>query len=396
MQHAKQQPRYVIWGMVGALLLTLFGGWQLTRESNAMSPYRPLTGAALTQQFLTGECQVDAASSCTVAHKLGSAKIAAVVTPGDPGQLASVPHGGYTADSFRVKFNWRTGSTFPAGTKIRFSAVVGLQEAGPTPTPTPTSSPTLSPSPSPSPTASPSTSPSPTPTSTPTAPVRCTDPVFTGTAPDSRWSDPRNSNVVVNNEVWNRTEAGPQTIHVCSSSSWFVTSDQTGSAIKSYPDTQVLYSNPQIGSIPSMVSRWSHEAPDAGEWNAAYDIWLNGWDRELMIWTEHRYGGSAGAPLPPGNAIDKATPTIDGVTYTAWRRDADTPGDRNYIALVRTSEAAAGQIDLKAVFNWLVSKGWLQNTNTLQAVDYGIEIADTAGGPATFRLNDFHVSPGMR
>jgi hypothetical protein len=196
----------------------------------------------------------------------------------------------------------------------------------------------------------------------------------------------------VNNEVWNTTESGPQSIHVCSAKSWYVVANhpKPGAdrhSIKSYPDTQKLFSNPRIGSFNTVTSTWAHEAPAVGEWNASYDIWLNNWNTELMIWTDHRYGGDRPAPLPPGDAQETATVTIDGQPYKAWRRS-----NGSYIALVMDPMRSSGSVDLKKVFDWLVSKNWLQSTNTLQAIDYGIEIADTGGVPRTFYLNDFSLT----
>jgi hypothetical protein len=219
--------------------------------------------------------------------------------------------------------------------------------------------------------------------------ARCTSPKFITSEPKGNWSDPARPNWVVNNEVWNGDEAGTQTLNVCSASSWYVVANhpKPGAdkhSIKSYPDTQVLFPNTPIGEITSITSTFSHEAPAVGEWNAAYDIWMNDWETELMLWTQHRYGGDRPAPLPPGDAQETATVTIDGQPMKAWRRS-----NGNYIALVMDPMRPAGSVDLKKVFDWLVSKGWLKNTATLQAVDYGIEIADTAGSEQTFRLNDF-------
>lgn len=131
--------------------------------------------------------------------------------------------------------------------------------------------------------------------------------------------------------------------------------------------------------------------PAVGEWNASYDIWVNGFGKgstaEVMIWTDHRYP----ARIPPSNATESVQVTIDGRVFTAWRRPAHPGG--SYIALAMNTKSPAGKLDVLAVLRWLVGKGWLKSTDKIAAVEYGVEIANTpVGKPQTFRLNDFTLS----
>lgn len=321
----------------------------------------------------TTKVTLDASSTAVVEHGVGKVPTAVVVQSARPGQLATVLPSSYTDTNFRVKMNWHDGVTFKPGTIIELAVFVVYEEDEEPPAEPPS--------------------------------ARCTQPVFVTEVPrgdGSNWSDPAQPNVVVNNEVWNADEAGPQKLSVCSARSWFVESTQPKagadpSSIKSYPCTQTLFSNPTLGSLigadRELSAKWAHEAPATGEWNWAFDIWHNGWSspkkKELMIWTEHRYGGDNLAPLPPGNAIDKATATIDGKEFVAWRRDLQAAGDRGYIALVAKTAIRAGQLDLKQVYAWLISKGWMTATETLTALNYGVEIADTKQKPERFYLNDY-------
>jgi hypothetical protein len=227
---------------------------------------------------------------------------------------------------------------------------------------------------------------------------RCASPVWQTSVPrGTNWVKPGSTTVRVLNEVWNDKEAGPQTIKVCSASSWLVEAnhpkvgvppDRYG-AVKSYPCTQVLFAKPTIASLTSLTSRWAHEAPARGEWNACYDIWLGGLGSastaEVMIWTDHRYPGN----LPPGNALKSTTLSVDGATYTAWTRKNSNGGD--YIALVRQLKATDGSVNLKNIFSALTQLGWIKSTDTLAAVNYGIELSNTEFTPATFWLNDFKL-----
>jgi hypothetical protein len=56
------------------------------------------------------------------------------------------------------------------------------------------------------------------------------------------------------------------------------------------------------------------------------------------------------------------------------------------------TKTPAGTLDLLAVFRWLVGKGWLKATDKVAAIEYGVEIANTAGGPQTFRLNNYTLT----
>lgn len=156
-------------------------------------------------------------------------------------------------------------------------------------------------------------------------------------------------------------------------------------SIKSYPCTQKNF-NQRIDSFSVIESSWSMTNPPVGEWNASYDVWINGFGKgstaEVMIWTDHRYP----ARIPPSNATESTKATIDGLNFTAWRRPAHPGG--SYIALVLDTKSPAGALDLLAVFRWLVTKGWLQGSDKIAAIEYGVEIANTPG-PETFRLNDF-------
>lgn len=230
-------------------------------------------------------------------------------------------------------------------------------------------------------------------------PPRCALPIWqTSVQRGTNWVKPGSTTVRVLNEVWNTAEAGPQTIKVCSASSWFVEAnhpkagvpaDREGS-VKSYPCTQVLFSKPALSSIVSLTSKWAHEAPAAGYWNACYDIWLGGLGSastaEVMVWTDKRYPG----PIPASNALKSVKANLNGVPFTAWTRKNSNGGD--YIAVVFDQNRQRGDVDLLAVFKYLASLGWIKMTDTLAAVNYGIEISSTKSAPATFWLNDFKLT----
>jgi hypothetical protein len=161
-------------------------------------------------------------------------------------------------------------------------------------------------------------------------------------------------------------------------------------SIKSYPDTQRNFTDRPIESFTEITARYSMTNPAVGEWNAAFDIWIGAIGSkstaEVMIWTDHRYNGV----IPPANAIQSTTVEIDGQGYTAWWRRNGNGG--NYIALAMNPLRPAGTINALKVLRWLVDVGWLKGTDKVAAIEYGIEIANTAGGPQTFRLNSYTLT----
>lgn len=85
-----------------------------------------LTGSAAVTPTesagVTGSCQVDAQSYCTITHGLGVKPSAVIVQPALIGQLATIDPNTTTATTYRVRFWWHNGTTFSTGTTIRFTA----------------------------------------------------------------------------------------------------------------------------------------------------------------------------------------------------------------------------------------------------------------------------------
>ena len=132
----------------------------------------------------------------------------------------------------------------------------------------------------------------------------------------------------VNNDAWSGSH-GPQTINVCSQSTWYAVSDQTdnGGQIETYPDTEYDVggrNNPSttpISGFSSITSTFSEAYPSAGGWDAAYDLWTDNWTNETMIWNQwagdNAYWAecannevSGGCGTEPGVAL-----TLGGVPY---------------------------------------------------------------------------------
>lgn len=178
---------------------------------------------------------------------------------------------------------------------------------------------------------------------------------------------------LVRNEAWSDSH-GPQTIYACNEQSWYVMSNQTdqGGAVQTYPDT--LYSvtgtkSKVISQYTSVTSTFAEEYQNQGNWNAAYDIWMNNWSKEIMIWNEWNGGPSywADRARTQGTAV-----TLGGVPYHYAKNGT-------ILQFFRDTEVKSGSVDILAALQWLQARGDLTATDKLTQIEYGVEICSTVG-----------------
>jgi hypothetical protein len=203
----------------------------------------------------------------------------------------------------------------------------------------------------------------------------CTNPVWSSSK--SKWTYSIGSNNgqywSVNNDTWSGSH-GPQTIHVCNQASWYAVSDQPniGGAVETYPDTEYDIRNQNspstkpVSRYNSISSTFSEDYPSAGSWDAAYDLWLNNWSIETMIWNQ--WSGTQDY-LP-----DKATISLSlgGVPYKFY----DNGGE---LMFFRQNQVTSGSVDILAAYDWLVQKGYVSANDAPTQLEYGVEICSTNG-----------------
>jgi hypothetical protein len=247
-----------------------------------------------------------------------------------------------------------------------------------------------------SPGASPSASPSqpdPTtsaPASTPATPPpssgtseSCTDPSF---STSSAFGSETLGDYTVSNNMWNAGGAGiSQTLSACSSADWFVDANVAADdgGVKTYPNSAYNFADaPEISSLASVTSTFGSTLPASGDFEDAYDIWLNGTagtgGDEVMIWTDNH------GQTPAGSQV--ATVTFDGQSYTVWQQ-AGGP-----ITFVSDTNVTGGDLNLLQFFQWLASQGYEPSNSTLNQVAFGAEIVSTNATPETFGFSNFSVS----
>ncbi len=183
------------------------------------------------------------------------------------------------------------------------------------------------------------------------------------------------------NDEWGSGH-GTQTLWVNSASNWGVYSTQPNtSGVKSYPNDSKSIGT-ALNSLPSATSSFSESNPGSGNWESAYDIWLNGSGIEVMVWTDK--SGDVG---PLGSSV--GTVTLDG---NAWTLYAGNNGSNPTYSFVRSSNESSGTVNLLDLLKYLEnSKGYFANP-TLSTVQYGWEITSTNGAQEDFTINSYSVT----
>jgi hypothetical protein len=180
----------------------------------------------------------------------------------------------------------------------------------------------------------------------------------------------------VNNDAWSGSH-GPQTVSVCNQSSWYATSDQPnlGGQVETYPDTEYDVggrNNPStepISGFGSITSTFSEAYPTAGGWDAAYDLWLNNWGTEIMIWNQ--WAGSNGywATQAQNGGISVV---LNGVPYWFLNNGGE-------LMFFRQTQVSSGSVDILAALEWLATDGYVKASDVPTQLEYGVEISYTSG-----------------
>ncbi len=211
----------------------------------------------------------------------------------------------------------------------------------------------------------------------------------------------------VNQDPWTGGQ-GPQVLTAFSVQDWSVTATDTDPSdapgeVLTYPDanfnyyqldTQASgYTTPpaqyDLNNITSLTSDFTESMPQISDLNAeaAYDLWLNNWQTEIMVWVDT-------SPAKDRNLADDGmtkvgTYTYSGQTFALWRNGSGITGF--YVFLLDHNETS-GSVNLKAMLETMVSLGFIPATSSLTQIPFGWEISDTGGKPVTFTLSRFNVS----
>jgi hypothetical protein len=213
----------------------------------------------------------------------------------------------------------------------------------------------------------------------------CTNPVFVTSETNGGWS---NGGYYVHNNMWNASSG--ETISACAYNNWYVTANYPNTTdVKTYPNVHKDINHlkgASLNNYHTITSSFAATTPHVGIYDVAYDIWLNGlgWGggtTEFMIWAENY------KQVPLGSLQSQVT--FDGISFQAYHY---TGGGANVITLVPVNAMTSGNLNLKAMFDWAITKGWMPSNPTVNQICYGVEICSTKNQPATFCVAGFSVT----
>jgi Glycosyl hydrolase family 12. len=187
-----------------------------------------------------------------------------------------------------------------------------------------------------------------------------------------KWASYTSGGYTVYNDVWG-SGAGTQCIYANSSTNWYVYSTQSGSGVKSYPNSSKSINRSNTSSCSSSMSV-SH--PGSGAYNASWDIWIPG---EMMVWIVKQ--GSVG----PIGSLKYSSVSVGGGTWNVYQGSG-------VVSFIKTSNSSSASIDVKALCAYCISKGWASSGSTIGQVQGGFEITSTGGSQKTFTMNSYSVN----
>lgn len=188
-----------------------------------------------------------------------------------------------------------------------------------------------------------------------------------------------------------------QKMGVCSHSSWYVdvTTDNSkgDGAVKAYPSMRRFYHDwgsgfePLLSSFPRMKVAFASTDPAVCPgciYDTAFDIWLNNYRNELMIWTHN-------VAQRPAGSVRASGIQLDGHTWTLWTTNDNSilsfvPSDTDYIG--------SGTMDVKAFTDYLTGAGRIPAATTVGQVSFGVEIVSTNSVSRHWDFAAFTVDDG--
>jgi hypothetical protein len=186
------------------------------------------------------------------------------------------------------------------------------------------------------------------------------------------WS---NGGYTIYNNVWG-SGAGWQSIWANSGTNWGVSCNHSGGGIKSYPNNE-KWLNKTTGSTSYCGTYFNVSRPSTGAYSSTFDVWANNKRYEVMMWMTK--SGSIGAI----GSLQASNQSIGGHTWNVYR---GWNGSIEVFSFIRTSSLNSGNVDHKAIWNWLQSRGWWNNP-TVNNLQFGFEITNTGGTNQSFTCN---------
>ena len=215
----------------------------------------------------------------------------------------------------------------------------------------------------------------------------CTNPYFTTSNSQRRDHRPAATTCTTTCGTPAKYHGTKGTTQVCSYRSWNhigTASNTSGNGeVKTYPNVHKDYSRPHdLQLLAAHLDVCRDVARSRHLQRRLRPVAQRCANDEVMIWTDNHKQYPAGSPV-------RLRRSLSGRTWDVYA----TSGN-GYIAFVPSNGAryTSGTLDIKAMLNYLVSKGRVSSSATVDQICYGVEIVDTGGSPATWRFTDFSIT----
>ena len=209
--------------------------------------------------------------------------------------------------------------------------------------------------------------------------------------------------ITVGNNVWSEPHGNwSQILHVANPASWKVVANFPAgeTSVRSFPNTGQTQDWINGTKLPAKLSTWSSilssysvklNAHSGTVAEAAYDLWLDNWNDEVMIQTD--FVGDRLRPRCDANGDVVTAHTFGGTNGVPVQKWNLCIFDREFIWQPATgTNHPSDKVDVMAMLTWLQEHGngkYLPAKPTLTALSFGFEICSTGGRNQTFEVNNF-------
>jgi hypothetical protein len=205
------------------------------------------------------------------------------------------------------------------------------------------------------------------------------------------------TDTIVGQNVWGPIPGYTQTLYSIGPGNWYVTANGPvgNTAVLTFPNVwqKNLPSPNKLSDYSSIYSSFSENThPTAGtSAEAAFDIWLNNWNNEVMIQHDmYKRGGPCGPVLATVNFGGKG-----GVPVQSWILcQFNTEIIWQVSGTGDVYGFQSGSVDVLAMLTWLENNGgYLPQGSTLDnGISYGFEICSTGGVNENFEVTSFTIT----
>ncbi len=186
-----------------------------------------------------------------------------------------------------------------------------------------------------------------------------------------------------------------------SAENWTVAANMKGGTnVQYFPDMQEVLTTPNknadggqgqlVSGFNSLSSTFNTSDPGDGNgnWESAYDIWMDNRPGDIMIWEDTSTArGTGGAHVINSNV------TIAGQSFTLMENCGSTCSPTtDEIMLVHNTNVTAGTENLLADLQYLQAGGYVPTVTGISEINFGFEICGTAGTTENFALNSYSLT----